>query len=387
MGGAKAGVCPGNLYPRHGIAVALKERATRGYPGGFDRSIGAVAAQAQVVLGGARPAPGPSPRHGRCPRDQAPPVRTGICLFVGGRASDSRPVGGAPARLARGAAGLSRRALRRGSMRPSSGRGPRRRRPAAIPLSPGMGEGEGGSQGATPGALGRGAAAHPAQRRPISCGRGSHSRVRARGGDRAGGAERHPAGRRELRAPQRHARRRHLVQVQCRDFRGNDHARVSLERRQGGPQGVRRGAPVCGDRAVAPAAGPAPVSIPRRRRDGAAGAGARGQPVPAGPRRRAHLAQGLSHLVRIGLRARHAGANVSGGERTGAPQAGVRGGARRGGELHNSPAICRKSYVHETVVSAFENGVLERFSATLRSCRSPARKERFLAEIVAASVL
>jgi len=56
-------------------------------------------------------------------------------------------------------------------------------------------------------------------------------------------------------------------------------------------------------------------------------------------------------------------------------------------ELHNSPAICRKSYVHETVVSAFENGVLERFSATLRSCRSPARKERFLAEIVAASVL
>jgi DNA topoisomerase I len=35
------------------------------------------------------------------------------------------------------------------------------------------------------------------------------------------------------------------------------------------------------------------------------------------------------------------------------------------------------------VVSAFENGVLERFSATLRSCRSPARKEQFLAEVVA----
>jgi DNA topoisomerase-1 len=55
--------------------------------------------------------------------------------------------------------------------------------------------------------------------------------------------------------------------------------------------------------------------------------------------------------------------------------------------LHNTPAICRKSYVHETVVSAFENGVLERFSATLRSCRSPSRKERFLAEIVAASAI
>jgi DNA topoisomerase I len=52
-------------------------------------------------------------------------------------------------------------------------------------------------------------------------------------------------------------------------------------------------------------------------------------------------------------------------------------------ELHNTPAICRKSYVHETVVSAFENGVLENFSAMLRSCRSQARRERFLAEILA----
>ena len=52
-------------------------------------------------------------------------------------------------------------------------------------------------------------------------------------------------------------------------------------------------------------------------------------------------------------------------------------------ELHNTPAICRKSYVHETVVSAFENGVLESFSDTLRSCRSQARKEQLLAAIVA----
>jgi DNA topoisomerase-1 len=54
-------------------------------------------------------------------------------------------------------------------------------------------------------------------------------------------------------------------------------------------------------------------------------------------------------------------------------------------ELHNTPAICRKSYVHETVVSAFENGVLERFSATLRSCRSSARREAFLAQVVASA--
>src|SRR5262249_14817023 len=51
-------------------------------------------------------------------------------------------------------------------------------------------------------------------------------------------------------------------------------------------------------------------------------------------------------------------------------------------ELHNTPTICRKSYIHETVVSAFENGILERFSATLRSCRSQARKEQFLADVV-----
>ncbi|HKA70963.1 MAG TPA: DNA topoisomerase IB [Xanthobacteraceae bacterium] len=56
-------------------------------------------------------------------------------------------------------------------------------------------------------------------------------------------------------------------------------------------------------------------------------------------------------------------------------------------ELHNTPAICRRSYVHDAVVSAFENGVLERFATTLRSCRSAARKEQFLAEIVAAGAL
>jgi DNA topoisomerase-1 len=56
-------------------------------------------------------------------------------------------------------------------------------------------------------------------------------------------------------------------------------------------------------------------------------------------------------------------------------------------ELHNTPTICRKSYVHETVVSAFENGILERFSDTLRSCRSAARKEQFLAQVVATGAL
>ena len=52
-------------------------------------------------------------------------------------------------------------------------------------------------------------------------------------------------------------------------------------------------------------------------------------------------------------------------------------------ELANTPSVCRRSYVHETVVTAFENGVLERFSATLKSCRSTARREQFLAQVVA----
>jgi DNA topoisomerase I len=54
-------------------------------------------------------------------------------------------------------------------------------------------------------------------------------------------------------------------------------------------------------------------------------------------------------------------------------------------ELHNTPTICRKSYVHEAVVSAFENGVLERFSETFRGCRSPKKREQALAAILAAA--
>jgi DNA topoisomerase I len=52
-------------------------------------------------------------------------------------------------------------------------------------------------------------------------------------------------------------------------------------------------------------------------------------------------------------------------------------------ELGNTPAICRKSYVHETVVSAFENGALERFAETLRASRSTAKRAKVLAEVAA----
>lgn len=52
-------------------------------------------------------------------------------------------------------------------------------------------------------------------------------------------------------------------------------------------------------------------------------------------------------------------------------------------ELANTPAVCRRSYVHDAVVTAFEGGVLEDFAATLKSCRSSARREQFLAHVVA----
>ena len=52
-------------------------------------------------------------------------------------------------------------------------------------------------------------------------------------------------------------------------------------------------------------------------------------------------------------------------------------------ELANTPTICRKSYVHQTVVTAFENGKLEKFSGSLRGRRSPARREQLLAQVVA----
>jgi DNA topoisomerase I len=52
-------------------------------------------------------------------------------------------------------------------------------------------------------------------------------------------------------------------------------------------------------------------------------------------------------------------------------------------ELGNTPAICRKSYVHETVVNAFEDGALERFADMLRASRSSANREKVLAKVAA----
>jgi DNA topoisomerase I len=54
-------------------------------------------------------------------------------------------------------------------------------------------------------------------------------------------------------------------------------------------------------------------------------------------------------------------------------------------ELSNTPAICRKSYVHDTIVTAFEDGILERFAATMKGYRTQNKREKLLAEVVLAA--
>ena len=46
-------------------------------------------------------------------------------------------------------------------------------------------------------------------------------------------------------------------------------------------------------------------------------------------------------------------------------------------DLANTPAICRKSYVHDTVVTAFEQGILQRFSRKLKNSPRPLASRRY----------
>jgi DNA topoisomerase-1 len=55
-------------------------------------------------------------------------------------------------------------------------------------------------------------------------------------------------------------------------------------------------------------------------------------------------------------------------------------------DLANTPTVCRRSYVHDTIFTAFENGALKRFSSQLKQCRSSSGCERVLAQIVASAV-
>ncbi|MGA9952527.1 MAG: DNA topoisomerase IB [Bradyrhizobium sp.] len=53
--------------------------------------------------------------------------------------------------------------------------------------------------------------------------------------------------------------------------------------------------------------------------------------------------------------------------------------------LSKSPANCRKSYVHDTIVTAFEDGILERFAATMTGYRTQKKREQLLAQVVLAA--
>lgn len=54
-------------------------------------------------------------------------------------------------------------------------------------------------------------------------------------------------------------------------------------------------------------------------------------------------------------------------------------------QLSNTPAICRRSYVHDTIVTAFEDGILERFAATMKGYRTQSKREQLLAQVVMAA--
>jgi DNA topoisomerase I len=54
-------------------------------------------------------------------------------------------------------------------------------------------------------------------------------------------------------------------------------------------------------------------------------------------------------------------------------------------ELANTPAICRRTYGHETVVTGFENGAPKAFSAIFKLWPSAAWREQFLAHVGAPS--
>ncbi|MBR0692547.1 DNA topoisomerase IB [Bradyrhizobium lablabi] len=54
-------------------------------------------------------------------------------------------------------------------------------------------------------------------------------------------------------------------------------------------------------------------------------------------------------------------------------------------QLSNTPAICRRSYVHDTIVTAFEDGILERFAATMKGYRTQSKREQLLAQVVTAA--
>lgn len=56
---------------------------------------------------------------------------------------------------------------------------------------------------------------------------------------------------------------------------------------------------------------------------------------------------------------------------------------RAADDLANTPAICRRSYVHASIVTAFEEGVLEGLADTLKRSRSAALREQLLMKIVA----
>jgi len=195
--------------------------------------------------------------------------------------------------------------------------------------------------------------------------------------------QRHKAWRRGLPAPARHARGRNFAQIERLGLWRGNHPEVSVEGRKDPDQGIRRAAPRKSHRPAATIAWTPPVPVPRRERDAAGRDRTGGERLLARDCRRENFLEGLSYAAGIGelleaLARTKPAANAR--QRRKQVLEAVSAAAE---DLANTPTICRKSYVHETVVTAFENGVLERFSGTLKNCRSPTRRAKVLAQIIA----
>ena len=155
--------------------------------------------------------------------------------------------------------------------------------------------------------------------------------------------------------------------------------------RQGHAQGMRRGQAGARHRHPAHRAGQAHVPVPRQVRHRARGLDHLGERVPARDRRHQDFAEGFPHPDGLRRGAGIAVADFAGGQRARPKKQVLEAVRAAADELSNTPAICRKSYVHDTIVTAFEDGILERFAATMKGYRTQAKREALLAQVVTAA--
>ena len=262
---------------------------------------------------------------------------------------------------------------------------PRCRGPAAVPLSLRLGEGQGTPQGPSPGAAGGGAAEDPPQRLDAPVGRVAHPRIRALGGDRIDRAYSDWPGNKSY---ARLNGTRGATTLLKSNVTLEDDCVVLTFKAKGG-KAVRK---ECDAAKLVRAIGIL-RNVPGKRmfqyRDNSGNVrSVSTTTVNAFLREIAGIKISLKDF-----RTLMASAVVVESLSRISPAASARGRRKQvleavraaADELSNTPAICRKSYVHDTIVTAFEDGILERFAATMKGYRSQSKREALLAQVVMAA--